>query len=528
MKNMSVNNASNIFLQFLELLKIKHTKLYSSRYYNEHLYKNTLFGISKMLWAYRINNVGLRLNDKKEIQSLGIPFIAQLNQEFVIVSKIAGNEIAYLSRNKEFAVTSEEFYNTWSGGVFIAEPDENSIEPDYKENRKKEFSGEIVKYLLLFAVVIGMILNYVTNKAFLDPGYCISLMINIVGCYTGYLLMLKQLHIQSDSADKLCSLLKKGDCNSVLESSAAKFMGIVGWSEIGLGYFLSNIWIIVFEPRFIPYLAFINICALPYSFWSIWYQKFKIKEWCVLCLVVQLLLWGIFFSDLLSGFIQIPRFTVADILGVWCIYLLPFLIVRWLLPVLVAGRKTESLNQEINSLRMHKDVFLSLLKQRSYCEVDKTVSKIVFGNPEADLRITILTNPHCDPCGRMHARVKKILESSNGNLCVQYIFSSFYPELESSAKKLIAIYMNADKGLMEKAYDEWFEREKFYRDDFFKKYEYDIECSDVVMEFEKHVVWKKKNSLHFTPMVFINGYEMPQGYRIEDMVYFLDLMVDNQ
>ena len=30
----------------------------------------------------------------------------------------------------------------------------------------------------------------------------------------------------------------------MLKSSAAKFMGVIGWSELGLGYFLSNLLIL--------------------------------------------------------------------------------------------------------------------------------------------------------------------------------------------------------------------------------------------------------------------------------------------
>ena len=38
-----------------------------------------------------------------------------------------------------------------------------------------------------------------------------------------------------------------------------------------------------------PYV--LNIFTLPYSFWSVWYQKAKAKQWCVLCLIIQALLW---------------------------------------------------------------------------------------------------------------------------------------------------------------------------------------------------------------------------------------------
>lgn len=60
--------------------------------------------------------------------------------------------------------------------------------------------------------------------------------------------------------------------------------------EVGFSYFLSNIIVVVFLTDLISYYAIINIFALPYTVWSVWYQKFKAKQWCVLCLIVQLIL----------------------------------------------------------------------------------------------------------------------------------------------------------------------------------------------------------------------------------------------
>jgi len=69
--------------------------------------------------------------------------------------------------------------------------------------------------------------------------------------------------------------IKQSNCNSVLESSAAKLFGIIGWAEVGLGYFLINVFILLFAPTMTIYIALINILALPYAFWSVWYQYKK-------------------------------------------------------------------------------------------------------------------------------------------------------------------------------------------------------------------------------------------------------------
>jgi len=104
-------------------------------------------------------------------------------------------------------------------------------------------------------------------------------------------------------------IVHKSDCNNVLESDAAKLWGVFGWSEIGLGYFTANVLLILYLPFTIYYLAIIHIFTLPYSFWSVWYQKVKARQWCPLCLIVQVLLWSIFIADYLLGYIQIQSFS---------------------------------------------------------------------------------------------------------------------------------------------------------------------------------------------------------------------------
>ena len=39
----------NIFVLFLKLLGVKHTSAFPNQYFNEHLRKYNLFGLSKML-----------------------------------------------------------------------------------------------------------------------------------------------------------------------------------------------------------------------------------------------------------------------------------------------------------------------------------------------------------------------------------------------------------------------------------------------------------------------------------------------
>ena len=50
-----------------------------------------------------------------------------------------------------------------------------------------------------------------------------------------------------------------------------------------------------------------------------------------------------------------------------------------------------------------------------------------------------------------------------------------------------------------------------------------MENSYIEIEFEKHEAWRKKSQLRGTPTVLVNGYQLPESYKVEDLRYFIDL-----
>ena len=207
------------------------------------------------------------------------------------------------------------------------------------------------------------------------------------------------------------------------------------------------------------------------------------------------------------------------------VYFVPTIAINLLIPFISRAQKTGQITQEFNSLKTNEDVFETFLKKQTLYEVNKSTSKILLGNPESEMLVTILTNPHCAPCARMHARVEKLLQDTNNTICIQYIFSSFGKELESSARFLIAVYFAYPLEKAIKIYGEWFQEGKNKREDFFSKYSCKQD-EQVEEEFLCHNKWKETCQLRATPTILINGYELPNNYKIEDLKYFTDLNVN--
>ncbi len=293
-------NDPTIFTLLLDRLGVPHTAEFSDMRYKTMSFKS-LFGFSRLLKSYAIDSEGLKFTDKSMITELSTPFMAQTLSDFVIVRNIAGGKIEYETENISASLPVEDFINDWSGVALAVYPDTRSCEPDYRLHRRDSLIDRGKKAVLALSVAALVIYLVVTNRIYSSAGAISALVLNAAGLYVTWLLVQKSLKIKSAAADAMCGVIERHGCDHVLQTKAAKFFGLLGWSEVGFAYFGISLAAILIWPSSLPVLALANVCCLPFSFWSVWYQKFRAKAWCTLCLTVQALLWLIFFSNLISG-----------------------------------------------------------------------------------------------------------------------------------------------------------------------------------------------------------------------------------
>ena len=237
--------------------------------------------------------------------------------------------------------------------------------------------------------------------------------------------------------------------------------------------------------------------------------------------MVQILMWSIFVVNLCKGFIGVPVFDVLQIGITACVYIIPLLAIHTLAPLVINKRLIVQVTQEINSLKANEKVFTTLLREQIRYDVSPDYSHVFLGNPSESLFVTVLTNPHCNPCAHMHERIGIFLKN-NPQIQVQYIFSSFSPKLEISARYLIAVYLQKNQEERESIYNEWFKSGKMNKEAFFLKYPVDINNDAVTEEFNLHKAWIQMSKFRSTPTLLVNGYKLPVNYKIEDLKYFTD------
>ena len=350
---------------------------------------------------------------------------------------------------------------------------------------------------------------------------------NLAGCYLSYLLMTRQLRTTSNVADRICSLLKSNTCSNLLDTTASKAAFDISWSEIGAAYFGVNFLVILLYSNTIIVLCPYALGALSYSMWSIWYQRFRARVWCVLCLMVQ----GVFIVQAityLTYFYLNPHLVdankisscgIMDFILITSSYIASILIVHQLASIISKAHQADQWHSNFRNFKLRKEIFDCLLEREERYEPSVN-SQIRFGNPNAQYRLTILSNPYCNPCGAMHARMSGIQLT---DCSVEMVFASFGEKYDRVCRLMIAAYMQLGAEHAWKLYEEWYSKGKTKQEAFFDGLGLNETSAEVREEYNNHKEWSKRTALTATPTILVNGFKMPQSYTMEDFVDFMKI-----
>lgn len=264
----------------------------------------TLFGLSKLLQQCGVTTQGVRLANKEEITLLPCPFIAYTPEGFVIVTDVGNESVGYLTQGVVERIELSEFLEAWDGTALLARAEPAACEPDFCEHHIVAVA-DVAKRWLLRILAVGLFAYlFISNGLWRHWSTILITLFDIGGLWLTTMLVQKSLHISNAAADRVCGVLQAGGCDNILEMKASKCFGIFGWSEVGFAYFSVSLLTLLIFPQYIHYLAACLVCCLPFTLWSIWYQKFRAKVWCTLCVCVQCTLWLLFFCYLGGGWLR--------------------------------------------------------------------------------------------------------------------------------------------------------------------------------------------------------------------------------
>lgn len=512
-----------ILENFLDALDISYTKRFTRNLFEKHPYKNNMYGLKKMLDVYGVNTLGVYV-EKKKLSELNFPCILHTHGDFVIGLSCDANTIKFLQHGKETTLTHDVFSKTWTGNALVVQETTDATEPDYKEHQRDELISNAKTYSIPLMLALAVVVGLVSNLGSINVFEAMRILLSGSGIFVCAMLMEKQLYGESRYGDRVCSLFHHTDCSSVLDGPMAKVFGI-SWSEIGMGYFVSNIILLSLFPVSYGIVTIINWIAMLYGIWSIYYQWRVAKSWCMLCVISQAIIWTMGIIALLSCLTTPYTLSFASSLLSCIVFAIGIIAVHQYATTDATEKERVLAVQQYRAMKADSDVAKTLIEKSEYYETCLDDSAIIFGNPNAKMLVTILSNPHCNPCARMHKRVEELLGSEDKEICVQYVFSSFNKQLEDSSRYLISCYFNNTGKEALRRFALWYTKEKYDYERIVKQNFESIHTHEIEEEMKKHAAWRKKTSLVATPTVLVNGHILPDEYDLEDLAMITNVYI---
>ncbi|WP_335313881.1 vitamin K epoxide reductase family protein [Olivibacter sp. CPCC 100613] len=530
----SEKNIVTIGKNFAELLRVPITTGTLRNSLENHPSYPSLLSLSDVLNSFNIPNWAFNLPLDK-LNELSEPCVALIKDPisgadvFSIIRNSSNNHVTYFEpdKNKYVTVTQEKFASVYKNVVLVANVNVNSGQKNYRQALHKEFLTKVSLsyslFIIPFLAIIYCILTLIRGEgnALLSISH---FLFSLIGMGIAGLLIWYEIDDQNSVLQEVCGKKsKKRNCNSVLTSNGSSIFGF-SWSLLGFCYFccllITQIMADVMGKDALFFSSWIHILVAGYIPFSLYYQKFIVKKWCVLCLGVQ----GVLFMQLLI--ILLWRTNIAATSFSWPIFvmlsvnfLLPLAIIVQLIPLLKQNQLLKRQKFELAKLKYNEDVFNAILKKQRQIIGDTNELGITIGNPDAKNTIVMICNPYCRPCSNAHIDLERLI-SSNLNVNVQIIFSAANERSSFPVKHILAIAKNENEKTLKKALDYWHNANVKNYEIFGKEFPVKEDLEKQNDEVDRMNSWCKSMQIRFTPTFFINGYEMPEGYQLKDIEHF--------
>lgn len=523
----SKNNATVVTSLLIKELGVKISDLAINGTLEEHPDYPQLKAISDSLDEWHLPNQAYNIKrEDYDPLDLYFPFIAHFKEgggRYILVHDITAKKVCFSDEKHNKAImTEEEFLNRWSAVALHATITEKSGELNYRENNLKVVFNHF-KLPLLVLILLGLILLKVNDQS-LSFHYGFLLGLKIVGLGVSVLLLIHSIDANNPLIQNLCNLGNKNNCNAILKSDAAKITSWLSWSEVGFFYFAGSLLALLFIPSSLFVLAWLNVAALPYIIYSLYYQ-YTHKNWCVLCCTTLAVLGAEFIDNLLAiEVFQFQSLTSSPIIAYLVLaFSLPIITWALLKPVLLKAILTQPLKQQVKKFKYNSALFQQLLKGQPKYGVSNDLMPITLGNPNATTIITMVSNPFCGPCAKAHELVDEWL-SYRDDIQVKIIFST--ADHDNDEKTKVARHLNAlstlnEVHLVAHALNDWFKLNDKKYASWAQKYpvDGDQQTNEVTA---KHKAWCELAEIKVTPTILLNGYKLPAPYRLEDIKYLIN------
>lgn len=489
-----------------------------NEYFLSHPDYPSLAAIENTFDTFHIENIISKF-ENEHFEDLPEVFISSLKNHFsdlVLIIKKDSEVLVIDKQNKSFTFGVNEFLNQWTGIVVAIEKKEEPTHIDTLSHKNQfEQSLRFIEFW-----VIGLILGYSLWKFSISE--VTYIIVSLTGLYYCFEIYKNQHGEKSIIVDKICNDEKEeSSCQQLIQSDPINIFGLK-LSDIALFYFITTVILGLFINNTQFLIIILSVLSLSVIAYSLYIQLIKEKKLCKICLILISIL-------LVQSGISLFYFNYSfslEVLILSAIYVLPILSLYIFINKTI-DEKNKLKNENTINLRFKRnyDIFKRELLTTSKIEFEHQ-NLFFLGNKDAKTHITLISNLECKFCGEAHEILKKLYLENENDISFQIRFNfsdeKISIQIENIFKTLLHLYSSTEKQFLE-ALDFWYKERNY--DVFIKKFGlYKNQNIDIIQKTKNENLTK---GLNFTPAFLINGFVFPQKYEKEDILYFVQNLVED-
>ncbi|REC59340.1 ABC transporter permease [Chryseobacterium pennae] len=480
--------------------------------FNSHPNYPSALAFSDTLNFLGVKNDAYQL-DKEYWDELPEEFIAIVDNAFSLVKKSGSSYSVYSEKAK--TLDKEELYKTSTDFVLLFEKTEQT------EN-KTAFNFKPVLYAV-FAVIL--IYSFIYQNLF----EAVFNLLSLAGVYISMEIFNQKFGNTSTVIGSICGAAPAtqtaNSCDRIIKQDKTSILGLK-FSDFSLIYFTGLAILGLFLPAtayIVKGFTFVSILAIGYS---IYIQAFVEKTFCRVCLLIisilvgQLVISAFFFQNL--------SFGIGALLLTVILWAIIFSAVIYFNTLLEQKEELQKSNAKNLRFKRNYELFKSQLLERDKVEFQDTETFSV-GKKDARLRISIISNPYCGFCKDGHKLAESLLKKYSEDVSLQMRFNYTAERSNEKYNALISdftsIYNNKPEKEFLHAVEEWFETRDENKINILAGGTPTSENLDPLIQM---TVENSNAGLNFTPILVINGYQFPEKYDREDILFFVDELIEDE
>jgi uncharacterized membrane protein len=530
MRKLLSDNASECIRILLNALGTRFTQRTISYLKNHPDYPN-LLSLSHTLDQLGIECVAVRTAYSELRDEIPKPALVHLYDNggiFLVVTNINDEGVQFINEHDEIELQPRaSFEQSWSGVAVVLDNSKQKDEGKYAVNLVANFLAKSRVWILATAAVISLYFGLQSNGGFPAISVILFLLTKLIGVVATVPLLIELVDKNNPVIKKLCvsnNPLSKVNCSSILDSKGAKFLGLFSWSALGFVYFVSQLLYLVLFPvhNSAILMSWTAIFAFPYVGYSLWYQSQVIKRWCRLCLYVQTVLiiecgFGLYIltgsgaATPAVGYFALECSIIASIFAI-------------VFPILSEWHSGKDSTASLRRLKADIEIFnLLLARQRKVPSFPKDA--LMYKSADSTNELVIISNPTCAQCIHSHRALKSLVDG-RANISVREILLVEEDKTHPSnaiAELMIDVFAQCPREEALACLEDYYSNYVYDHQTWIAKYAPRVKASGQARTvLMSHVQWCIHYQLLSTPIVFVNGHQLPPAYALSDLKYLFD------